>query len=106
MTYFYRASDTVKVNKEDHKTSKNKKISIETVKKIKEVSEKGGAGRKKKDTVWSRMSWYLMNKHAKDDRLMKETKKYFIKADTDGDGEITKEEWYDVLKEGGMDVSM
>jgi len=47
-----------------------------------------------------------MNKHSKDDRLMRETKKHFTKADTDGDGQISKEEWYEVLRKAGSEVTM
>ena len=52
------------------------------------------------------MSWFLMNQKSKDQRQLKEAKKWFTRADKNGDGEITKEDWFEVLTKAGYSISM
>ena len=47
----------------------------------------------------------LMSKKGREDKRMKELKSAFDQADKDGDGKLDMNEWFDVLKEIGAEVS-
>ena len=51
------------------------------------------------------MSWFLMNEKGKKEKKMKDLKKYFDKADKDGDDEISKQDWLDALAAANIDVT-
>ena len=47
----------------------------------------------------------LMSKKGREDKRMKELKSAFDQADKDGDGKLDMNEWFEVLKEIGAEVS-
>ena len=47
----------------------------------------------------------LMSKKGREDKRMKELKSAFDSADKDGDGKLDMNEWFEVLKEIGTEVS-
>ena len=53
-------------------------------------------------THGGKISCYKRKKY----RACLKVRKYFLRADKDGDGQITKEEWYKVLNDAGVPTTM
>jgi len=51
------------------------------------------------------MSWLLMTQKAKEGRRGSNAREQFDRADADGDGLITKEEWFEILTKAGKKVT-
>jgi len=51
------------------------------------------------------MSWLLMTQKAKEGRRGSNAREHFDRADADGDGLISREEWFDVLTKAGKKVT-
>ena len=47
----------------------------------------------------------LLNKKREKEGRLRELRESFKKADKDGDGELSLEEWIDVMKENGVDMT-
>ena len=47
----------------------------------------------------------LMQKKREKEAKMKELKASFVRADKDGDGALDKDEWFEVMRDSGYDIS-
>ena len=49
------------------------------------------------------MSWFLFSQALNSKRKISSLKKYFEKADTDNDGEISMEDWISILEKANYE---
>lgn len=50
-------------------------------------------------------TFFLMNKKREKEGKMKELRESFRKADKDGDGALSQEEWMGVMKQNGIEMT-
>ena len=52
------------------------------------------------------MSWWLMQEKHKRDGKLAEIKQFFKSIDKDDDDEVSREDWYEALKQSGAKATM